>query len=228
MFLGTVLMAAGGDWTSLIVPLVFVIIYVVNHLLSLSKPKPNSPPKSNNPQRQPGQGERPPRPPRAAGQPPANPSPLNAEIEQFLKRAQGRPGDRTLRAPTAKAPPLPPPREEPVDVQPIERSSVASSVEKHMANRGFGQRAEHLADDVVRGDQEMEQHLQKAFSHRVGTLSDSTSNLATTSVTEVEPVASQARQTLVSNALAGLLADPQSLKQAVILTEILQRPEHRW
>ena len=61
-----------------------------------------------------------------------------------------------------------------------ELSTVAESVEKHMADRGFNQRAEHLADDIVRADQQMESHLQKAFGHRVGTLGDTTAAKAVT------------------------------------------------
>jgi hypothetical protein len=230
MFRGVVLLAAGGDWTSFIIPFVFIVIYVVNYLISSSKP--NTPPGRNNPQRRPpGKGERPLRPPQTAGTPPANPSPLNAEIEQFLKRANDRRGDRSRRVPTAKGPPKPPPREQPVDVHPIEHrelSSVSASVEKHLANRGFTQRAEHLADDIVRADQQMEQHLQKSFDRQVGTLGDSAPKSSGTPATDAEPVADRAEPSAAAAALARSLADPKNLRQAVILSEILQRPEHRW
>jgi hypothetical protein len=229
MFRGVVLLAA-GEWTSFIIPLVFIVIYVLNYLISSSKP--NTPPGRNNPQRRPpAKGERPLRPPQAGGVPPANPSPLNAEIEQFLKRANDRRGDRSRRVPTAKTPPKPPPREQPVDVHPIEQrelSSVSASVEKHMANRGFTQRAEHLADDIVRADQEMEQHLQKSFDRHVGTLGDSAPKTSATPATDAEPVTDRAEPSAVSATLTGWLADPKNLKQAVILSEILQRPESRW
>ncbi len=111
---------------------------------------------------------------------------MNDEIEKFLKRAGQRRGERTQR----DAPPRPsagrkqplrkPPaaprrnlREEPVDVIPLDeplRESIAASVDKHMGSGAFSQRADHLADDVVRGELQMEQHLQTAFRHRVGTL----------------------------------------------------------
>jgi hypothetical protein len=228
------MLIARGDWLSVVVPIVFFIIYALNHLLTARKPVT---PQARKPPRRPPEGERPLRSPQ---QPAANPqtssqSQLNAEIEQFLKRANDRRGDRSRRevAPTARAPKTPPkpPADRPIDVQPLERSeisSVAASVEKHLSNRTFTQRAEHLADDIVRADQGMEQHLQKSFGHRVGTLSDAQKSTgsqtpATDNETAVVVAAGSA-----ANAIAGLLADPNNLKQAVILSEILQRPENRW
>jgi hypothetical protein len=131
-----------------------------------------------------------------------------------------------------KSPPKAPPRAPapPVRVEPSERpgfDSVAASVEKHMANRGFTQRAEHLADDIVRADQEMEQHLQKSFSRRIGTLGPTTPS-PTGPVTDAEPVADQPQPAASAMMLGGVLASGQQLKQAFVLNEILQRPEHRW
>ena len=166
----------------------------------------------------------------------AIPLQLNAEIEQFLKRAGDRPGERARREPALTPPKAPPrtlakpfPREQPLEAETVERrdfSSVGASVEKHLANRGFTQRAEHLADDIVRADQEMEQHLQKAFNRRLGTLGD-TAEASSSPVTDVEPETSTPRSP-AADTLGSLLSNPQNIKQAVILNEILQRPEHRW
>jgi hypothetical protein len=228
------MLIARGDWLSVVVPIVFFVIYALNHLLTARKP---ATPPARKPQRRPPEGERPLRPP----QPPAvreqtsSQSQLNAEIEQFLKRANDRRGDSSRReaAPAARAPKAPPkpPADKPIDVQPLERremSSVAASVEKHLSNRTFTQRAEHLADDIVRADQEMEQHLQKSFGHRVGTLSDVqkptvSQTPATDNETAVVVGAGSA-----ARAIAGLLSDPNNVRQAIILNEILQRPETRW
>ncbi|MBI3838681.1 MAG: hypothetical protein HY288_12205 [Planctomycetia bacterium] len=228
------MLVAAGDWLTIVFPIVFFIIYALNHLISAAKP---ATPPARKPQRRPPEGERPLRPPQ---QPPPSPqtssqSQLNAEIEQFLKRANDRRNDRSRRevAPAARSPKAPPkpPADRPIDVQPLERhefSSVAASVEKHLSSRTFTQRTEHLADDIVRADEEMEQHLQKAFSHRVGTLSDvqkptDIQTPATDKETSVVVAAGSA-----ANAIAGLLTDPKNLRQAVILNEILKRPENRW
>jgi len=170
------LLADADWWLRFVVPAVFFVIYAINRLLGSAKP---ATPAARKPQRRPPEGERPLRPPQ---QPSAKPQPsgqaqLNAEIEQFLKRANDQRGDPARReaAPiprSSKAAPKPP-AAKPIDVQPLERrefSSVAASVEKHISNRTFTQRAEHLADEIVRADEQMEQHLQKAFSNRWGPL----------------------------------------------------------
>ncbi len=167
---------------------------------------------------------------------------LNEEIEQFLKRAGQRRGERSQRdlAPqrpaSRKAPPRKPPSpprrvlcEEPVDVIPLDeplRESVAASVEKHMQSATFTQRAEHLADEVVLGDLQMEEHLQTAFRHRVGTLagdspesSGPVTDVQTAVVTDLPSPAA---------ALTQILRTPQGVREAVILSEVLARPEHRW
>jgi hypothetical protein len=228
------LLADADWWLRLVVPTVFFIIYAINRLIASAKPGAPPPRK---PQRRPPEGERALRPPQQqpAGPQSGSQSQLNAEIEQFLKRANDRRSESPRREaiPTSRSPKAPPkpPAAKPIDVQPLERSeisSVAASVEKHLSNRTFTQRAEHLADDIVRADEEMEQHLQKAFSHRVGTLTDvqkatTTQGPATDKETSVVVAAGSA-----ANAIAGLLADPKNLRQAVILNEILKRPENRW
>jgi hypothetical protein len=230
-------LAAGDDWMKLIIPLVFLVIYVINHLLASAKTKPAAPPPAR-PARKPPMGERTPRPPQ---QVPAEPSTqqaeLNAEIEQFLKRAEARRGEGQRRGqaakavkapakPAAKQPPQPPtPRREPRTRRGF--GDVAESVEKHLGHRGFESRTEHLADDIVRADQQMEDHLQKAFSRKVGTLDDS-GDASKAPLTDAQTAAVLADGPSAETGIAIVLANPQTLKQAVVLTEIFARPEHRW
>jgi hypothetical protein len=96
-----------------------------------------------------------------------------------------------------------------------------------MGNRGFAQRAEHLADDIVRADQQMEEHLQKSFNRKVGTLDSTTQGRSTEPVTDTAAKADAGPQSQAA-VLAELLASAQGVRQAVILSEILERPEHRW
>jgi hypothetical protein len=168
---------------------------------------------------------------------------LNAEIEEFLKRAEQRRGESSRREVAAQRPPEPPQRR-PVAPQPAPRrspplepltrdaeprrdlSSVASSVEKHLGNRGFSQRAEHLADDISRADENMEEHLQQVFGHRVGTLGESSPGRLTSTTDVAATVSVSASSTILD--LADMLTSPQKLRQAIVLREILDRPEHRW
>jgi hypothetical protein len=232
------LVIADNNWVTALVPIVIAIIYLLNHVLSALKPAAAA--RNKQPRRAAEPAERPLRPPqKQTVQPSGNQAQLNAEIEQFLKRANERRGDRTRREPPLKGPPpkappkvsaRPPMREQPAAVEPDERrdfDSVAASVEKHLDKRGFSQRAEHLADDIVHADEEMEQHLKKAFGRRVGTLGDTTAKAPATPLTDNAPVAAGPVSPTAAT-LANLLANPQNIKQAVIFKEILERPDYRW
>jgi hypothetical protein len=226
---------AAQDWVTALIPIVLAIICLISHVMSAVKAAPGR----NKPMRRPLEPvERPLRPAQKAPVPPAaGQSPLNAEIEQFLKRAGDRRGQRS-RGEAEPAAPSKGPQRAPAKTAarkqppaaPSERrdfDAVTASVEKHLANRGFKQRAEHLADDIVRADQEMEQRLQKSFSHRVGTLGDATASAVNAPVTDAQPVPEIPTASAAQN-IASLLANPQNIKQAIILNEILARPDHRW
>lgn len=221
-----------ADIWSWIVPLVIVVIYLLNHLLAGNKAQGQKPAQQR---RRPPQGERPlaqqpgQRPQQQAGQ-----DPLQSEIEQFLQRANERRKEKARRStpPQQRAKPAPPPRqlvpvEEPVDVEPLERDfdSVATSVEKHFSSsRQFESRAEHLADDVSQADEQMQRHLHQAFDHRLGTLGSSQPS----DVHATEPSPNVDAPASTAKAVAGLLANRQNIKQAVLLKEILERPVDRW
>ncbi len=245
-----ILFAARDSWLSWAIGAVILFIYVMNHLLTLSKAK--NPPTRKPPVPRPAdraQG-RPPRPPRTdAPRPELTPeqAKINAEIEEFMRRAKDRRG-QTPREPAAgsgsgsrqtaqqnSGERGAQPRQigNATDVPVLEQrdfDAVAESVEKHLSNRSFGERAKHLADDIVRADEQMEQHMQAAFTRRVGTLQDSGDQGAKADsrpVTDAEPSA-VTDQSAAAAALAAMLRNPQSIRQAFVMQEILQRPEHRW
>jgi hypothetical protein len=238
MISDTLLLAALTDLIGVVVAIVFIIIYSLNHLL---QGKGNQPP-GRNPQRRPGEpAERPLRPAQPQQKPKDAVSQLNSEIEQFLKRAGQRRSEKPARDRAAGPPPSRPPkppqpareplREQAVDVEPVEHrgfDDVATSVEKHMANRSFAQRAEHLADDIERADEDMEAHLQQAFSHKVGTLAGESPQASAAAVTDTASKVTDEGSTAMATALAAMLATPQGMRQAILLGEILVRPEHRW
>lgn len=240
---------AANDWLGIIVPIVFFIIYALNQLLANKNAKQGQRP----PQRREPQAERPMRPnpnapplanpggSRAQG---SKPSPLDAEIEQFLRRADQRKGNRSQQKRPAQQqqPPKPPPKPAsrslasdadisgPITAEALDDrglSSIAASVEQHIGSRGFAQRAEHLADDIVRADQQMEEHLQKSFNRKVGTLDSTAQARSMAPVTDTAAKTDTGPQSQAA-VLAELLASAQGVRQAVILSEILERPEHRW
>ncbi len=226
-----------AEWLSFLVPIVFFVIWVLNQIAAGAKAAGKPPTKPNAPRRQapaerpmraPGQGGG---PPPVAEQPAGKAAQLNQEIEQFLKRANQRRGEKPRREPAMKSPPKSPPKPPAPapTVSPPERrdfDTVAESVAKHIASRSFTQRTEHLADDITRADQQMEQHLQQAFNRRVGTLGDAVAATAAP-VTDVQ-TAAQEDQPTAAGGLASMLSKPESVKQAFILAEILKPPQQNW
>ena len=76
-------------------------------------------------------------------------------------------------------------------------------------------------------DQQMEAHLQKAFSHKVGTLAGASPQDSAAPVTDTPSQVTDEGSSIAAG-LAAMLATPQGMRQAVVLGEILVRPEHRW
>jgi hypothetical protein len=227
----TPLLADIAEW---IVPLVVVAVYIISHLWNLVKGSQQQAPQRRS------QNERTlqPQPADQRGANPAAPQAtgqgkLNAEIEQFLKRANERRGEKPGRQKQARqqSPPKAPlPSEkkarapEPVAAQRRGFDSIAESVQQHLGSRTFDQREQRLADDVVRAEQELSQHVEQAFTHRLGTLGS-----GETAVTPIDAaVAPTSDSTSMARAVAGLLVNQQSLRQAVLLKEILERPTDRW
>ena len=76
--------------------------------------------------------------------------------------------------------------------------------------------AHALGADVALADERMEEHLRQKFEHRVGAIA---------------PSATLAQRTATATAaqqLRTLLATPESVRQIIIASEILRRPEERW
>jgi hypothetical protein len=218
-----------ADWWNWLIPAVFIIIYLLNHLLSGAKAagaaKPPQPQRRRVPAPQPEHAARPQQP--APGQ-----AQLNAEIEQFLKRANERRMEKARREaapPSARPAATPPPRlaEPATDATPPDRdfNAVEKSVKQHLGNRGFQERAEHLADDILRQEAEMQRHLEQAFSHQVGTLGGGES---TTPKAAAQAPPATADRAATAKALAGILANQADIRQAILLKELLERPTDRW
>ena len=212
---------ADADIFKFIVAVVFILITVLNKLLSGGKEKAAKKPVVPKPR------DVPPVPNVRKAQ--------QDEIDEFLRRAADnlKPKQKTAKQTPPKAPPQkqPAPRrlvEIKQEMQPLEqapRETVAAHVQKHLSTAEFDNRATHLVDDMLTVDRQREQHRQEVFGHRVGTLTD-------TSVFEVEATEQSANivtQTAAAGLpLASLLGSPDSLRRAIVLNEILTRPEQRW
>jgi hypothetical protein len=235
------LFAAAGDWLSVLIPLVVSIIWILNQVFSRLG-QPQNPPRD----------VRRPMPPPQAGQRPQQ-ARVDEEIEAFLRRAaqqRGQPQRPAAPVQTVQTAPSAAPRplvqraealpssmrrtsgDALVQVEMVDEEeegegmrgiSVSEHVQKHLDTRSFEQRASHMTK-VDQADEQLEERLHQAFDHDVGTLAaeakaKQTAEAAATAVTAPK---------ITAGSVSTMLKDRNSLRNAILMQEILRRPEERW
>lgn len=169
---------------------------------------------------------------------------MSDEIDDFIRRAaerrkkgQGQGQRKPQRPPAAQPAPAPTPRPrarlapEIVEAEVVE--DINTSVARHLNTQSFQQRATQMTEVVDNADERVEARLQQTFDHKLGRLgqSDSPQVEATStarSATDTAAQVSTARDNALLLELLRSFQSPQSIRQAVILSDILARPEHRW
>jgi hypothetical protein len=168
---------------------------------------------------------------------PAQPVPREVadEIEDFLRRAvEGRkPQD---------ARPARPPQSSPAAAAPVRAEVVAKTrkpvgeqvgehVNQYLDEQEFSRRGDELGKEVATADREIGQRLHQVFDHRVSQLEAVPGEAAKPPTAYEPPDLVGAGADIPSTFATGLLdlvESPDSLRQAIILNEILHRPEERW
>lgn len=152
-----------------------------------------------------------------------------------------RPARRTQ--PGGTQPPAAPAPEAPTPERP--RESVAQYVAEHTDSSKFDQRATKFGN-IERETDEFQQHMQRVFEHGVGKLEKGPLGLfeaagaaaaavtaaaltsATASAAGAETATAPTATRKAASNIAVFLSGRKNIRDAIILTEILQRPEHRW
>jgi hypothetical protein len=155
---------------------------------------------------------------------------MNEEIERFLREAsdpQHQPRPAAEHAP------------EPVLAEIVAPRRLSDSGSRHLetsigaGEERFGQHTSVFGDEVSQADEAMEGHIHEAFDHKLGGLADTSVGA---DVPDADPDAdpydeagstADEKQSLAAE-LAATFREPQGMRQAIILSEILTRPEHRW
>lgn len=121
------------------------------------------------------------------------------------------------RRPAARPAPPPPARSEVVEVEVVPVEPV-SRFKTRVDTTGIAQHVKQLGEEVGLADEHMEAHLAKAFDHQVGS--------------QVEPQGAPTRPAAVTfdsvldvEALLEMLTKPSSVRNAIVLSEILRRPD---
>jgi hypothetical protein len=135
---------------------------------------------------------------------------------QRQQQRQQPPASRSLGPPLAAAPPLP----EIVDAELADRADRVSRLVNDDL-RDAQQITEHtrrLGTEVNAADNKMQAHLHQVFDHQLGRLKSSS---AETALVESERSASQLSLDLIMR----LLRSPASVRDAIVMAEVLKRPD---
>jgi hypothetical protein len=175
---------------------------------------------------------------------------MRDEVEEFLRRVAQMRAAAEAQAKTqqqrptpvkpAPAPPRPvppqrlvPARQEVVYVEPAEAQVVDAEISDRAAGlsrrvaqdlRGSEQIAEHtrhLGEEVDLADDKLKARLHQVFDHQIGSLKTSTMEAAAT--LSSDPAAEG-----TAGGMMQMLRSPQSVRDAIVMAEILRRPEDLW
>ena len=176
---------------------------------------------------------------------------MRDEVEEFLRRAAERRAQVEAQRAKAKAqltpqqPAAPRPaarlvqqanplaslqplEAEVIDAEIADAGSRFEAVAARQAPGSFpvGGQAARLGEQVGLADDVMDAHLHQVFDHQVGRLA------ASSPMSQITPAAaSRSSQDVASEShgsIVRMLKSPRSLRDAIVVSEILQRPEHLW
>jgi hypothetical protein len=123
------------------------------------------------------------------------------------------------------------------------RESLAEQLAHRPERSVFDQRARQLSQVQQASDSEFRQHMQKVFDHDVGKLKPAAMGMFEAAGAAAAAVATQAASAAAAGAqsstapstvrartsdIALFLAGKKNIRDAIVLTEILRRPEERW
>jgi hypothetical protein len=105
-----------------------------------------------------------------------------------------------------------------------ERETVAEHVAENVAARGraLAEQASRLGQRIIEEDHQFDVQLKAKFDHTVGTLTGSAVAAAEQAAAAASFEARPAAQ------IAAMLANPEGVRQAIVINEILHRPSDRW
>jgi hypothetical protein len=204
------LFAAGIDWLEGLLPLVFVVFWLVSQVVNLVRRVAGD---GGRPQ---GRPVAPPRRPAPVEQPDDIRTALERQIEEFLRQSDQRPqprrpdpAARVVERPEKKKPQRPAPRV--ADRTPPKAVAAPAKKVSERQLRPLGD----AGDDV-------EEHVRDAFAH------DLVHRESSLAPPRAAREGERARAVGGGIDLAAALRDPASLRNLVIVREILERPLTRW
>lgn len=156
------------------------------------------------------------------------------DLEAFLRqaaqrRAQRRPSTppTTLSQPATPSRTAPPARMEPeVVVEAVMVPESGARLATHVDTSAFARRAAHLGEEIAASDEQLEARLHQTFDEHFGHAGQE-SDLGSLGGLDA-PLQAATSPASLAGEIAALLANPNSLRNAIVLAEILAPPRERW
>jgi hypothetical protein len=221
---------ADGEWIGIVVFVIFVVFSVLSQLAGKLKDVQREVARR-------GRANPPDHFPKPA-------DPLEDEIAEFLRRAAERQKPAQPDRPAPRPAPSPPAAEEamrpfrppPVPSVPAGEPAAQESVAEHVRDRfgrpQFGQvGSAGLGHEVAQADEKVDERFREKFGRQVSRLASVPGEAAAGAVA-VEPAVPADRvaapPAFDAASVAAMLTNPATLRQVILASEILHRPEERW
>ena len=170
-------------------------------------------------------GGAPQQPPKQPSKPAQRQRPLEPQIIEDVEivptpppASARRPSQQPVQRPPQQRPPQRLPSEQPR--RDLRNESISEHVKSHIDTSRIADHAEHLGERITKVHEKVESRIQKRLDHDITVIDD------TPSVTAKPPVEIfGARSTASADGLREMLQDPKSIGQAILLAEILKRPD---
>ncbi len=110
-----------------------------------------------------------------------------------------------------------------------ESETVSEHVQQHVGRLKESQLAEnasHMGEKLAQTDERMEARLQKKFDHKLGKLAARSNERRDKAAQAADDA--RAADNAAAKSIADMLANPEGVRNAVLLNEILTRPADRW
>lgn len=221
------LLAAGaGIWIELTIAAIAGLLWLVNQIFNNAN-KPGQPPVQQRPnvppvpqKKQPGLDDVQEFLRRAAEQRQRPPQQKEKDQRKQQRPLQQQPKKSPQQQGSRKQKSQPRPLEAEVVQEPMRERSVSAHVQKHLDPQEFKNRSEQLSS-VASAPSQIDSHLHQVFDHQVGRL--------TRGIEADDDPAREGPQAGLppSAAIATLFANPESFRQAFILSEILRPLDDR-
>lgn len=103
---------------------------------------------------------------------------------------------------------------------------IAAQVHQNLSTRGFAARISQLGEKTGQADERMHEHLHQVFDHQLGRLSAPTQAVSGGITAALGP--NDPSPPIDMPLLFNLLRSADGLRNMILVSEILNRPVHRW